>query len=114
MAETKTIDTFPTYLVINPLHIETQTAPHRFALIKREDWWDGTCVKVAKTRDSGSYWVQAWKKELTLNYKVDERFNNKMQEIRKIVHQLDAIKENLNKPKVQKIMYKNTKINVIN
>ena len=102
--ETKTIDTSPTYMVINPLHIEMETAPHRFAVIKREEWWDGTCIKVAKTRASGSYWVQAWKKELTLDYQVEERFDNKMQEIRKIVQELDTIKENLNRSKIQKLM----------
>ena len=102
--ETKTIDTSPTYMVINPLHIEMETAPHRFAVIKREEWWDGTCIKVAKTRGSGSYWVQAWKKELTLDYQVEERFDNKMQEIRKIVQELDTIKENLNRSKIQKLM----------
>jgi len=102
--ETKTIDTLPAYMVINPLHIEMETAPHRFAVIKREEWWDGTCIKVVKTRGSGSYWVQAWKKELTLDYQVEERFDNKMQEIRKIVQELDTIKENLNRSKIQKLM----------
>jgi len=35
---------------------------------------------------------------------IEKRFNNKMQEIRKIVKELDTIKENLNNHKIQKLM----------
>ena len=35
---------------------------------------------------------------------IEKRFDNKMQEIRKIVKELDTIKENLNNHKIQKLM----------
>lgn len=99
------IKDYPTYLVINPLHVEMQNAPSRFAYIERKEWWDGTSIKVNNKEKSEEYWVQAWKKELILNYDIiDDKFNEKIKHIKNISDQLNNIKKNLELKKIRKIL----------
>ena len=93
---TETLDK-PDYFVINPYHEEIHNAPPPFTPIKRSTWWDGTCIKVINKKMSHGYWIQAWRKELTINHEVDNRFNKKMDELRDICQNLYSIKKSIDR-----------------
>ena len=93
---TETLDK-PAYFVINPYHDEIHNAPPPFTPIKRTRWWDGTCIKVINKERSHNYWIQAWRKELTVNHDVDNRFNKKLNDIRKMCQDLSLIKRSIDR-----------------
>ena len=90
-------DDKPDYLVINPYHDEIHHAPPPFAPIKRTRWWDGTCIKVINKKMSHGYWIHAWRKELTIRHGVDEKFDKKIEELRKICQNLNLIKRSIDR-----------------